>query len=444
MGCQNEPVTVKPEDKTNEIDIEVQSDEMEKESESNKVEEGEEHSELTLETLKGQKAGILVQDIPSQFEIEAINNKSLEEQQMSEVVGELRKIIENAEDPNEIYDGIVYLLGAPNYQKLIEEAEDFEPQFDMTYLPETEEGLDIRSERGKSIILLDANATMLEPIDGQKKLDIVKDSILPFLEVLDQNTDISIVAYGHQSNLSESKNSASCENIEEIYPMETLENYEQALTSFEAFGKSPLAGAIQKATEISGDREEISLYIVSKEAETCGKDPLKEIETFREGFPDRAVHVIGFQVEDDSDDLLKQLAYSGKGTYYAANNEEEIRAIIDDHWRMNFIDLVITQTQAPGPWEVLDEYNRFDVELNQIRDAIKAEKERYDQAVQIIRIESLMNSDLINQVSNIINKEYRMKLEVIGDFRSEKLAEIDHTAENIRYSIDKWKSELKQ
>lgn len=450
VACQNEPATVDP-DKSNrnqknneEIDIEIQSDDTEKDFETRQEVD---QKNLSLESMKEQKAGILIHDTSFQFELEKTSNNSLHVEHIGKIVDELGEILAVTNEPNEIYEGIVYLFGSSNYKELIEKAEDFEPQFDEPYLPSlgAEQDVDLDSNREKTIILIDANSNMLEPIDGKKQLDIVKDALIPFVEILGQSNEIALIVYGHQSNLMETDKD-SCKSVEEIYPMGVFEkdNFEQTLATVEGYGKSPLAEAIQKATEVSGESEEVSLYIISKAAETCNGNPEIATEAFIDGYPERSVHILGFDVEESVGQELKQLAFSGQGTYYSAENEEQLKNVIENKWLKTFIDLVITHTTAPGPWDILDEYNRFDSDLNRVRDVIKEEKRRYDQAIQIMRIENLSSEDVINQVSHIMNKEYRSKLEVISDFRSEKLAEIDQKAEKIRYSVEKWKDEMKQ
>ncbi|WP_156290526.1 vWA domain-containing protein [Oceanobacillus salinisoli] len=404
----------------------------------------------TLDVLKAQQGGLLVKDISIDNEVENTTSDPLSSEQIIEMMHELDSLIGHTQDPYEIYSGIVYLLGSPNYQEAIEKAENFVPDFEEPYLPNP--GIDDKDEistsnTGKAIILLDASSSMLLSVDGRIKLDIAKDAVKQLGEVIGRENEISVVVYGHKGSESESDKELSCNGIEEIYPMGDYnkEEFEQSLTTFESKGYTPLAGAIQRASEISMDSSEaVAVYIVSGGVDTCDGDPAQEAEAFINEDKDRTVNIIGFDVDKDAEEQLKQVSVGGNGTYYPADNAEELKSTIEEKWLPTYIDIAWAQTQAPGPWEVLDEYNRFDVDLNQIREIIKTEKSRYDQAVQIMRVEGLADQQIIEQVSDLVIEEYRNKLDIISEFRSEKLAEIDQVAEDIRHRVEEWKEEMSQ
>ncbi|WP_068672558.1 hypothetical protein [Oceanobacillus sp. Castelsardo] len=403
----------------------------------------------SLEQMKNQKPGLLVKDTSFQFEVGSPANEPLHSKQIKAIIQELETLTNETEDSSEIYNRIVQLLGYPNYKKIIEKAENFEPRFDEPFMPTVsmKDNNDIQSNHGKAIILLDAKSSMLLSQDGQSTLEIIKDSINRFVKIVGQSNEVSLIVYGYKNNNSESDAALACNAVEEMYPMGTFdeEQFKESLRTIEGNGESPLARAIQKAEEVSGDEDEhVSIYVISNGAETCDGDPVKEIEKFMSKKVDRAVHFIGLEVDENTEDMLKELSILGKGTYYSAKNEGELKSIIGEKWLKNYIDLALTHTKAPGPWEILDEYNRFDEDLNRIREVIKTEKSRYDQAVQILRLEKLVDPSIIEQVSELIIEEYRNKLDVISEFRANKLEEIDQEAKDIRDQVEEWKEQMRQ
>lgn len=403
----------------------------------------------SLEQMKEQKSGSLVQDATPQFEVENSAIEPLNSNQIKAMIEELEKLTNETADATEIYNKIVQLLRSPNYKEIINKAENFEPRFDKPFMPSVseEDNNDVQSNRGKAIILLDAKSSMLLSQDGQLTLETIKNSITRFAKIIGQNNEVSLIVYGHKNNNSETDHVQACNAVEEMYPMGAFdeEQFKQSLRTIEGNGESPLSQALKKAEEISGEEdEEVSIYVISNGAETCNGDPVKEIKTFMSKNVDRSVHIIGLEVDEDAGDMLKELSILGKGSYYSVKNEEELKNIIGEKWLKNYIDLALAHTKAPGPWEILDEYNRFDEDLNQIREVIKTEKSRYDQAVQILSLEKFVDQSIVDQVSELIIEEYRNKLDIISEFRTNKLEEIDQEAKDIRDQVEEWKEQMQQ
>jgi Ca-activated chloride channel homolog len=403
----------------------------------------------SIEQMKEQKSGLLIEDTSSQYEVNNSTSEPLNSKQIKAINQELEKVVNETKDSTEIYNRIVQLLGSPNYKEIIEKAEKFEPRFDEPFMPNIsmKDSDDVQSNSGKAIILLDAKSSMLLSQDGQLTLEVIKNSINRFVKIIGQSNEISLIVYGHKNKNSESDHAGACHAAEEIYSMGAFDEvqFKQSLKSIEGNGESPLAQAMQKAVEISEDEDElVSMYVISNGAETCNGDPVKEVEKFMNKNVDRAVHIIGLEVDENAEDMLKELSILGKGTYYSAKNEEELKTIIGEKWLKNYMDLALTHTKAPGPWEILDEYNRFDEDLNKIREVIKSEKSRYDQAVQILRLEKLVDPSTVDQVSELIIEEYRNKLDVISEFRTNKLEEIDQEAKDIREQVEEWKEQMIQ
>ncbi|WP_158591716.1 vWA domain-containing protein [Oceanobacillus halophilus] len=401
------------------------------------------------EELKSQKGGLLVDGISIEDEVEDTNNKPLGSAQIIEIKEELENLTEHIQDPKELYKGIVYLLGSPNYKETIEKAESFKPEFEKPDLPESgaSKGEISKSDNEKAIILLDASSSMLLSVDGQVKMDIAKRAVKEFGESIGADNDISLIVYGHKGSESEIDKDLSCNGIEVVYPMNSYNKaaFEQSLTTFESKGYTPLAGAIKKANEMAIDYSgPVTVYIVSDGVETCDGDPVIEAENFSSNMEEQQINVIGFDVDEEIENELKQISQAGNGSYYSADNAEELDTTIEKEWLPSYIDLAWAHTKAPGPWEILDEYDRFDVDLNKIREIIKIEKSRYDQAVQIIRVEQLTDPEVMDELSDIIIDEYRMKLDLMSELRSEKLEVIDQEAEEIRDMVDEWKEEMRQ
>lgn len=402
--------------------------------------------------MKSQLGGILLEDISLEDEVKMDVEQFSSDNQV-ELNDHLQRLTEETKNPEELEKGLTYLLGSANYSEAIETAEEFLPDFADPELP-TAEGSDsdadtvgekVSEGKGKAILLLDASSSMLLQADGRVKMDIAKEAVQQFAEVIGQENDVSLVVYGHKGSESQSDKKLSCEGIEEVYPLGTYDEnkFDESLNAFESKGWTPLAGAIDKAAEMSQSLEgEITLYVVSDGVETCDGDPINSAESFVENNAFRQVNIIGFNVDAAAEEQLKEVSLAGNGEYFAANNAGELVETIEYEWLPSRGDLAWAFTKAPGPWDILDEYNLYDVDHEKIRELIQKEDERYDQAISILRGEEMVSSEVINELNDVVSEHYTIRMDELRDLRTEKIDEIDAIADEIKQQVDDWKEEM--
>ncbi|WP_176555786.1 vWA domain-containing protein [Virgibacillus ndiopensis] len=404
---------------------------------------------LTRGDLKGQQGGTLVTGTSLEEDL-ADEETEIDPATKDKLITELKKITEETQNPKDLQKVLVQLLGSNHYKEIIEKAENFEPDFEEPFLPDPEkskEEVENEPKKGKAIILLDASSSMLLKVDNQLKMDIAKKAVKRFGEAIGQENDVSLVVYGHKGSESDADKALSCTGIEEVYPMGSYkkEAFEKSLTTFKSKGWTPLAGAIKKASEMSKNYDEnITVYIVSDGVETCDGDPVKEAKSFVKDNEERSVNIIGFHVDQDAENQLKKVSEAGNGDYFAANSADDLKTTIEKEWLPSYIDLAWAFTKAPDAWERLDEYDRFDVELEAIKDIIKKEKERFDQAVNIIRDEEMIESAANDELRELVSERYSKMIDEMGRFRSFKIDEIDKRSEEIHKRVEKWTERMRQ
>ncbi|UJL46737.1 VWA domain-containing protein [Virgibacillus sp. NKC19-16] len=424
------------------------------------VEEAEEESILdelesvteieSREDMKAQQAGTLVSDITLEQELEDPTDKELAPSVVTNLEEESEKIAQATQDPDEINKAFIHLLGTPHYQELIEKAEEFEPDFEDPFLPDpgkSEEEIENEPANGKAIILLDASSSMLLSVDNEVKMDIAKDAVERFGETIGQDNDVSLVVYGHKGSESEADKELSCNGIEEIYPMSSYDEAEfaDALSSFESKGYTPLAGAIQKAADMSSDfTEPTTVYVVSDGVETCDGDPVEEAEIFVEDSEDKSVNIIGFNVDQDAEEQLKAVSDAGEGEYFSADNADELKTTIEQKWLPSRIDLAWAFTKAPDSWEILAEYDRFDEDVNPIKAVIDSEASRYSEALQILNDRDLVEPEVSEEVRELMQERSSKMQDLISDFSTEKKDEVEAIADEIREEVDEWTEEMRK
>ncbi len=403
----------------------------------------------TKEDLMNQQGGTILN--------EEILESELQDEQDQDLTGietdlhkQLEELTKQTEDPIELEKGLTYLLGSPNYKNIIESLDQFKPNFEQPDLPGAEKQettVQGETETSKAIILLDASSSMLAQENGKVKMDIAKDAVKRFASVIGQDSELSLVVYGHKGSEADADKVLSCEGIEVKYQMQSYneQSFGKSLATVESKGWTPLAGAINKATEMSSNLEgPITVYVVSDGVETCDGDPVKAAEDFAKVNENRAVNIIGFGVDLVAEKELQKISTAGKGKYFSAENEEELTKTIEYEWLPSFGELAWSFTKAPGPWEILDEMNRFDDEHQKLYTLIINEKARFDLAMQVLSQKEVLSSERLNELDSRILDTYNLKRDIASQMRTDKVDEINQIADEIKQQVAEWTEEMRK
>ncbi|WP_257029305.1 vWA domain-containing protein [Neobacillus driksii] len=223
------------------------------------------------------------------------------------------------------------------------------------------------------------------------------------------------------------------------------QDFQTAVDSFESKGWTPLAGAIQKAAEMSSNYlEGTTIYIVSDGAETCDGDPIQASRHLAAKNSNNTVNIIGFDVDGNTEDQLKAVAEAGNGEYFKADSPEELSKTIQNEWLPSTLDLAWAFTMAPDGWELGDEYKigeQYPLQLwtigrresHRLRDAITIMGENNwitDEQETELRDWAMERSDAIKEFYISMAKENRDKA--------------DAKSKEIRQRIDEWVAKMKE
>ncbi|MCM3123031.1 MULTISPECIES: VWA domain-containing protein [unclassified Mesobacillus] len=407
--------------------------------------------EVSEENLKELKPGTMVDDLTYEKDIEDIgfNTPELEPELKNKLPDELDQLAQGTDDLETIKKALISLLASPHYKQVIEKADAYEPYFEEPYLPDPEktEGPEETKAAEKAIILLDASSSMLQQSGGRVKMDIAKDAVKSFAKTISQSAEVSLVVYGHQGSDSDSDKEVSCSGIEEVFPMGkySKENFNGAVDSFESKGWTPLAGAIEKAAEMTaGDEGNITIYIVSDGAETCDGDPIQASKELVVNNANHSVNIIGFDVDSKAEDQLKAVAEAGNGKYFKAEDPEELKNTIQYEWLPSTLDLAFAFTMAPDGWDMVEEYKvaeKYPLELWTI-----GRKEAH----------RIIDAAAIMAENDWITDEQYSELRDWGFERSEAMKELhysmskanrekaDAKSKEIRQRVDEWVAKMKE
>jgi Ca-activated chloride channel homolog len=407
--------------------------------------------EVTEESLKALEPGSMMSDLSYEKDVEDIgfNTPELDPELRNKLPDKLEELANDTNDLETIKKGLISLLASPHYEEIIKNASSYEPHFEEPFLPDPtkNEGGGETETAEKAIILLDASSSMLQQADGRTKMEIAKDAVKSFAKTIGQSSEVSLVVYGHQGSDSDADKEASCSGIEEVYPMGKYvkEDFHGAVDSFESKGWTPLAGAIQKASEMTSSYDgNTTIYIVSDGAETCDGDPVQASKDLIAKNADSRVNIIGFDVDSNTENQLKAVAEAGNGEYFKADNPEELKNTIQYEWLPSTLDLAFAFTMAPDGWDMVAEYKvaeKYPLELwtvgrkeaHRIIDAAAIMSENgwiTDEQYSELRDWGFKRSEAIKELHYAMSKTNREKA--------------DTKSKEIRQRVDDWVAKMKE
>lgn len=181
------------------------------------------------------------------------------------------------------------------------------------------------------LFIIDASGSMAQTINGKAKMASAKDSILAFVEKLPQNAKVGIRVYGHKGSGSDSDKKLSCSSSELMYSISNYnpEQLKAALNQFSPSGWTPIGLALREAKKdlaaFDGENNTNIVYLVSDGIETCEDEPIEAAKELYNFNITPIINVIGFDVDNEGQQQLKQLASEVNGIYGTVTSESELQ-----------------------------------------------------------------------------------------------------------------------
>ncbi|WP_404354973.1 VWA domain-containing protein [Cytobacillus firmus] len=406
--------------------------------------------EVSEETLLNLPPGTLMDNLTYEIDIEAIEViPETDPELLRKMTPKLEELTKEAKDTDSIKKGLVSLLASPHYKDIIEKSNAYKPDFEEPYLPDptkSEPGEEEKKAAEQAIILLDASSSMLLQADGKVKMDIAKSAVKSFAQTIGQSSDVSLVVYGHKGSEADADKEISCSGVEEVYPMSkySKKEFHEAVDSFESKGWTPLAGAIQKATEMSSGYDgSTTIYIVSDGAETCDGDPVKASENLVNNNRSNTVNIIGFDVDGKAEDQLKAVAEAGNGEYFKADSPDDLKDTIQYEWLPSAGDLAWAFTMAPSPWEMMDEYKIGEVYPRQLFTVGRREAHRILDAVTIMGDKGWITDEQRSELREWGYERSGQMKDLYMKLHEKNRNTAETESDEIRQRVDEWVEKMK-
>ncbi len=175
-------------------------------------------------------------------------------------------------------------------------------------------------EQPQAMIVFDASGSMWGKINGEAKIGIAKQALNKVLVDWNEDLHLGLMAYGHRKK-------GDCNDIQTLVPIGEL-NKKAMISKVKAIkpkGKTPISLSLKKAAEeLRYTEEKATIILISDGKETCDADPCATAKALNGEGIDFITHVIGFDVDKQTDEQLKCIADSTGGEYFSAKNASSL------------------------------------------------------------------------------------------------------------------------
>ncbi|WP_018759042.1 vWA domain-containing protein [Paenibacillus terrigena] len=255
-------------------------------------------------------------------------------------------------------------------------------------------------------ILLDASGSMKAQINGKSKMDSAKEAIQIFADKLPENAEVSLRVYGHKGTSSQKDKKASCNSTEEIFHGQGVETNQikTVLQDIEPAGWTPIANALKSVKQdINPETTDSVVYVVSDGIETCGGNPVQIAKELNQSKVKTVVNIIGFNVDNEGQKLLRQVATSGGGEFTSVDNDESLKKYLNKAYAKLQGEWTTWKEKGEGQANTQKEQKQGVINITEMDMQILANKE-YDNLLAALKYLESKNGNAIPQVRTQITE----------------------------------------
>lgn len=184
-------------------------------------------------------------------------------------------------------------------------------------------------------LILDASGSMLQTLDGQRRIEIARSALTGLIERdIEPGTPVALRVFGHrQPN--------ACDTAL-LVPLAPLDRTALAATvrAIEAknLARTPIAASLAAVAEdLAGVEGRATVILVTDGEETCDRDPAAEIARLRRQGFEVTLNIVGFAVDEYAlEQDFRRWAALGGGAYFSAGDADSLRRGISQAARRPF------------------------------------------------------------------------------------------------------------
>lgn len=180
---------------------------------------------------------------------------------------------------------------------------------------------------GRMMLVLDSSGSMAEPAGGgDTKIAAAKSALRTIVRDLPGDAQVGLRVFG--AEVFSRTDPGSCADTQQVVAPGTDNRSEllDAIGDYEPYGETPIPTALREAAQDLGSEGSRSIVLVSDGESTCQPDPCEVAAELAEQNINLQIDVVGLSVSGDARDQLQCVADRGNGTYYDADDADDIEA----------------------------------------------------------------------------------------------------------------------
>lgn len=189
-----------------------------------------------------------------------------------------------------------------------------------------------QNQNEKILFILDFSSSMNEFIDGDRKVDLMINTMKKILPTVNQNSILGLRVYGHRRSFTPLD---SCRASSMLVPLSQNNSNEiyNRLLSLSPKGMTPITYSLKQAIKkdflgISGNKR---IILLTDGGENCDESPCDYVIELIKTRDDIFIDVIAFNISDENDlEQLKCAALVTRGKFYSAETSAELIKSLSD------------------------------------------------------------------------------------------------------------------
>ncbi len=201
------------------------------------------------------------------------------------------------------------------------------PSFASEYSVHTPENYNYNSEVGeKTLFILDFSNSMSEYLNGERKVDLMIDTMKKILPKINPSSFIGLRVYGHRMGFTPYE-ACRASSLKVPISKSSVNNIQSALAETEPRGMTPITFSLKEAVkkDFMGFSGRKHIILLTDGGENCDESPCKWVMELVKYRKDIVIDVIAFNVTEADDlDQLECTSLVTGGKFYSANTAAEL------------------------------------------------------------------------------------------------------------------------
>ena len=202
----------------------------------------------------------------------------------------------------------------------------FQPVFASDYGVYSPDNYSVKSDESERLLfILDFSNSMNEYSNGERKVDLMLDTMKKLLPTLNPKVPVGLRVYGHKMGFSAYD---ACHASSLVVPVgENRNNIRFVLSDLHPRGMTPITYSLKQAVkkDFLGFKGRKHIILLTDGGENCAESPCQYVMELIKIRKDIYIDVIAFNVEDKDDlEQLECTALVTSGKFYTASTAAEL------------------------------------------------------------------------------------------------------------------------